>query len=130
LRAARYNAVGVPVKLLILLLLASFAAAVRCPDPSWVIDDDRIDGVVSKEGQPLKHVKVQLSSPTQQYSAVTDEKGAFLIARVAVGNYSFTVKGWGEAHVDVRGWHRGGVNRPVLLFNSTRGCLLITLVAN
>jgi hypothetical protein len=119
------------VKLVIFLLLTSFGAfAARCPDPSWVVDDDRIDAVISNEGQPLKHAKVQLSSPTQQYSAVTDKKGAFLIPKVAVGNYSFAVKGWGEAHLEVKGWHRGGINRPVLLFNSIRRCLLLMLVSN
>jgi hypothetical protein len=117
------------VKLVALLLLTSFAAA-HCPEPSWVVDDDRIGGVVLKEGQPLKHAMVQLSSPVQEYSAITDEKGAFLIRGVAVGKYSFAVKGWGEAHLEVRGWHRGAINRPVLLFSSTRRCLLLTLVAN
>jgi len=58
--------------------------AARCPEPnpSWVVDDDRIDGVVSVEGQPLKHEKIQLSSSTSHYSAVTDGKGAFLIPNV------------------------------------------------
>jgi hypothetical protein len=22
------------------------------------------------------------------------------------------VKGWGEAHMQVKGWHRGGINKP------------------
>lgn len=115
----------------LLLILTSFAAA-RCPDsnPSWVVDDDRVDGVVSIEGQPLKLAEVQLFSATQNYSAITDAEGAFLIRRVAVGSYSFVVKGWGKAHLDVRGWHRGEINRPILLFNSTNGCLLLILVSN
>jgi hypothetical protein len=120
---------GCPVKLVVLLLLTSFAAA-HCPEPSWVVDDDRIDGVVSKEGQPLKRAMVELSSPAQKYSAITDEKGAFLIRGVAVGKYSFTVTGWGEARLEFRGWHRGAINRPVLLFSSMRRCLLLTFVAN
>jgi carboxypeptidase family protein len=118
-----------PVNVIVLLLLTSFAAA-RCPAPSWIVDDDRIDGIVSKDGQPLKHATVQLFSPAQQYSAITDEKGAFLIRGIAVGKYSFAVKGWGEAYLDVRGWHRGALNRPVLLFSSMRRCLLLTVVAN
>jgi hypothetical protein len=117
------------VRLIVLLLLTSFAAA-NCPEPSWVVYDDRIAGVISKEGQPLKHATVQLSSSAQEYSAITDEKGAFLIRNVAVGKYSFAVKGWGEAHLEVRGWHRGTINRPVLLFSSMKRCQLLTLVAN
>jgi hypothetical protein len=115
----------------LLLILTPFAAA-RCPqpNPSWVLDDDRVDGVVSTEGRPLKHAEVQLFSPTQDYRAITDAEGAFLIANVAVGSYSFVVKGWGKAHLEVRGWHRGEINRPVLLFNSTKRCLLLTLVSN
>jgi hypothetical protein len=115
----------------LLLNLTSFAA-VRCPEPnpSWVVDDDRVDGVVSTEGRPLKHAEVQLFDPTQDYGAITDAEGAFLIPNVAVGSYSFVVKGWGKAHLEVRGWHRGKINRPVLLFNSTKRCLLLTLVSN
>jgi hypothetical protein len=115
----------------LLLILTSFAAA-RCPEPnpSWVVDDDRIDGVVSIEGRPVKHAKVQLSSPTQDYSAITDGEGGFLIPNVAVGSYSFVIKGWGEAHLQVKGWHRGGINRPVLLFNSIKRCLLLMKVSN
>jgi len=120
---------GCPVRLIALLLLTSFAAA-SCPEPSWVVDDDRIAGVVSKEGQPVKLATVQLSSSSEEYSVITDEKGAFLIPSVAVGKYSFAVKGWGEAHLEVRGWHRGTINRPVLLFSSMKRCLLLTLVAN
>jgi hypothetical protein len=85
-----------PVRLIVLLLLTSFAAT-HCAEPSWVVEDDRIDGLVSKEGQALTHAMVQLSSPPQEYSAITDEKGAFLIRGVAVGKYSFAVKD-GERH--------------------------------
>jgi hypothetical protein len=115
----------------LLLLLASVAAA-QCPEPNplWVVDDDRIDGVVSLEGRPLKQAKIHLSSPTAHYSAVTDGEGAFLIPNVVLGSYSFVVKGWGEAHIQIKGWHRGGINRPVLLFNSIKKCLLLTLVSN
>jgi hypothetical protein len=115
----------------LLLVLASVAAA-RCPEPnrSWVVEDDGINGVVSVEGRPLKQANIQLSSSTADYSAVTDAEGAFLIPNVALGSYSFVVKGWGEAHIEVKGWHRGGINRPVLLFNSIKKCLLLTLVSN
>src|SRR5262249_28139554 len=104
-----------------LLVLAPVAAA-RCPEPnpSWIVEDDRIDGVVSIEGRPLKHARIELSSPTSHYGAVTDGTGAFLIQNVGIGTYSFTVHGWGKAYIEVRGWQRGGINRPVLLFNSTR----------
>jgi hypothetical protein len=115
-----------------LLALTSVAAA-RCPDltPSWVVDDDRINGVISVDGRPLKEAKIQLSSLTAHYTAVTDGEGAFLIPNVAVGSYSFVVKGWGKAHLQVKGWHRGGINRPVLLFNSIKQqCLLLTMVSN
>ena len=88
----------------VLLLLASVGAA-QCPEPNpaWVVDDDRVEGIVSVEGRPMKHAKIQLSSPTVHYSAVTDAKGAFLIPNVAFGSYSFVVKGWGEAHIQIRG---------------------------
>jgi hypothetical protein len=114
-----------------LLVLTSVAAA-RCPElnPSWVVDDDRIAGVVSVDGRPLKEAKIQLSSPTAHHTAVTDGEGAFLISNVADGSYSFVVKGWGEAHLQVKGWHRGGINRPALLFNSIKRCLLLTVVSN
>ena len=115
-----------------LLLVLTSVAAARCPEPnpSWVVDDDRIAGVISVEGRPLKKAKIQLSSPTAHYIVVTDGEGVFLIPNVADGNYSFAVKGWGEAHLQVKGWHRGGINRPALLFNSIRRCLLLTLVSN
>jgi hypothetical protein len=117
--------------LFLLILLASVAAA-RCPPPvpSWVVDDDRIDAVVSVEGLPLKQATIQLFSPNAHYSAVTDSKGAFLISNVAVGNYSFVIKEWGEAHLQVRGWRRGGINRPVLLLNSINRCPLLVRVSN
>ena len=115
----------------LLLILPSITAA-RCPEPnpSWVIDDDRIHANVSIDARPLEHAKVQLSSPTAHYSAVTDKEGAFLIPKVAVGSYSFVIKGWGEAHLQVRGWHRGAINRPVLSFNSDKGCLLLIQISN
>ena len=117
--------------MLLPLVLAS-AAATHCPDlnPSWVVDDDRINGVVSVEGQTLKHVNIQVTSAIASYSAGTDAEGAFLIPNVALGNYLFVVKGWGEAHIQIKGWHRGGINRPVLLFNSAKGCLLLMMVSN
>src|SRR5437763_17125118 len=87
-----------------LLIVASVAAG-RCPEPnpSWIVDDDRIDAVVSVEGRPLQQAKIQLSSPTAHYSAVTDVEGAFLIPNVTIGSYSFVLKGWGEAHLQVSG---------------------------
>ena len=114
----------------LILVLASVAAACPEPNPSWVVDDDGIDGVVSVEGRPLKQAKIQLSSPTAHYSAVTDAEGAFLIPNLALGSYSFVVKGWGEAHIQIKGWHRGAINRPMLLCNSIKRCLLMTLVSN
>ena len=115
-----------------LLLVLTSVAAAWCsePNPSWVVDDDRIAGVISVEGRPLKKAKIQLSSPTAHYIVVSDGEGVFLIPNVPDGNYSFVVKGWGEAHLQVKGWHRGGINRPALLFNSIRRCLLLTLVSN
>jgi hypothetical protein len=115
-----------------LLFVLTSVAAARCPklNPSWVVDDDRIAGVISVDGRPLKEAKIQLSSPTAHYIAVTDGEGVFLIPNVAVGRYSFVVKGWGEAHLQVKGWHRGGINRPALLFNSIKQCPLLTVVSN
>jgi len=115
-----------------LLLVLTYVAAARCPElnPSWVVDDDRIAGAISVEGRPLTKAKIQLSSPNAHYIAVTDGQGVFLIPNVAVGSYSFVVKGWGKAHLQVKGWHRGGINSPALLFNSIKQCLLLTLVSN
>jgi hypothetical protein len=115
-----------------LLLVLTSVAAARCPEPnpSWVVDDDRIAGVISVDGRPLKEATIRLSSPTTHYIVVTDGEGAFLIPNVADGSYSFVVKGWGEAHLQVKGWHRGGINRPALLFNSIKHCLLLTVVSN
>ena len=106
------------MRTVLLLLLTSLIAA-RCPEPSWVVDDDRIFAIVSREGQPVKHAMVQLASPDQRYNATTDENGRFLIPAVAVGKYTLVVKGWGEALLEVRGWKRGAINRPVLLLSST-----------
>jgi hypothetical protein len=108
-----------------------YFAAMRCPDnPSWIVDDDRIDAVVSVKGRPLKHAEVRLSSSNQEYRAITDRGGAFLIPNVAVGSYSFRVQGWGEAHLEVKGWHRRAINRPVLFFSSGDGCQFLTKVSN
>jgi hypothetical protein len=120
----RHSGMAAKIVWLLLFISAPFAAT-QCPNSSWVVEDDRIDGIVAVEGRSLKHVKVQLSSSVQKYSAVTDSVGRFLIPRVPVGSYAFTVKGWGKAHLDVKGWHRGGINRPVLYFNSVRGCPLL-----
>jgi hypothetical protein len=117
------------MKLAVLLLFSSLAAA-QCEKASWVVDDDGVAGVVSREGKPLKHVKVRLFSPEREYSAVTDDKGWFSIWPVALGKYSFTVKGWGQGQLEVRGWHRGRMNRPALLFIKNKQCLSLGLVAN
>jgi hypothetical protein len=71
-------------------------AAAQCEKASWVVDDDGVAGVVSREGKPLKHAKVRLFSAEREYSAITDDKGWFSIWPVALGQYSFTVKGWGD----------------------------------
>ena len=113
---------------IILLLITSFAA--RCPYPSWVVNDDRIAGFVSKEGRPVKLAAVELSSPVHEYSAITDKDGAFAIEGIPDGKYSFAVKGWGRATLEVKGWHRGGINRPFLQFSSIKGCLLLIMVSN
>jgi hypothetical protein len=117
------------MKLAFLLLLTSLAAA-QCEKTSWVVDDDGIAGVVSKEGKALKHAKVQLSAPDREYSAITDDEGMFSIWPVALGKYSFAVKGWGEGQLEVQGWHRGGINRPGLHFIKHKKCLSLMLVAN
>ena len=114
-----------------LLLVLTSVAAARCPElnPSWVVDDDRIAGVISVDGRPLKKAKIQLSSPARTLHCCYDGEGVFLIPNVADGSYSFVVKGWGKAHLQVKGWHRGGINRPALLFNSIKQCLLLMLVS-
>ena len=115
-----------------LCFILMYFAAVRCaePNPAWIVDDDRIDGVLSVEGRPLEHAEVKLSSSSQQYRAMTDTRGAFLIPNVAVGSYSFRVQGWGEAHLEVKGWHRGAINRPVLFFSLGDGCRFLMKVSN
>ncbi|MBV9147657.1 MAG: carboxypeptidase regulatory-like domain-containing protein [Acidobacteria bacterium] len=116
----------------LILTLTFSAAAARCPEPnpSWVVDDDRIDGIVSIEGRPLKRANIQLSSAARTYRAVTDAKGAFLIPSVAVGSYTFVAHGWGKAHLEIKGWHRGAINRPVLSFNSVNGCRFLMEISN
>lgn len=114
----------------LLLLICESLAAAQCPKPSWVIDDDRVDGIIAVQGRPAKHAQVRLSSPVRDYTAITDSAGRFLIPKVPVGGYVLSVKGWGKAHLDIKGWHRGGINRPVLQFNSIRGCLLLLQVSN
>jgi Carboxypeptidase regulatory-like domain len=113
----------------VLLLVASLAAA-QCEKASWAVDDDGITGVVSNEGKPLKQAKVRLSAPDREYNAITDDKGVFSIRPVALGRYSFAVEGWGQAQLEVRGWHRGGANRPCLDFIKHKKCLGFLLVAN
>src|SRR3984885_10789708 len=103
------------MKLAVLLLLTSLAAA-QCEKASWVVDDDGIQGVVSKEGKPLKHAKVHLFAQDRAYSAITDDEGIFSIWPVALGKYSSAGNGWGEGQLDVQGWHRGLINRPALRF--------------
>lgn len=117
------------MRLVFLLLLASLAAA-QCEKNSWVIENDGIAGVVSQEGKPVKHATVRLSAPDHEYSAVTDSDGRFSIRPVPVGKYSFAVKGWGEGELQVRGWHRGGINRPALLFSKHKKCLFLIEVSN
>ena len=117
------------MRLLVLLLLSSFAAA-QCDNAAWVIEDDGIAGVVSKEGKPVNHAKVQLSSSDREYNAVTDGEGRFSIWPVPVGRYSFAVKGWGERRLEVKSWQRGKINHPGLLFSRHKNCLLLVLVAN
>jgi Carboxypeptidase regulatory-like domain len=117
------------MRLAILLLLSSFAAA-QCDDGAWIIADDGIAGVVSKEGKPVKHATVHLSSSDREFSAVTDGEGRFSIWPVPVGKYSFAVKGWGERHLEVKGWQRGKINRAGLLFSKHKNCLLLVLVSN
>jgi hypothetical protein len=59
------------MRLVALLLLSTFAAA-QCDKADWIIEDDGIAGVVSREGKPLKHATVHLSSSDREYNAVTD----------------------------------------------------------
>jgi len=47
-----------------------------------------------------------------------------------VGKYSFAVKGWGEGELQVLGWHRGGINRPTLLFSKHKKCLSLGQVSD
>jgi hypothetical protein len=117
------------MRLAVLLLLAPFAAA-QCEKNSWIIEDDGIAGVVSKEGKPVKHATVHLSSPDHEYSVVTDNDGRFSIWPVPVGKYSFAVKGWGEGELEVQGWRRGGINRPALLFSKHKKCVFLVEVVN
>lgn len=118
------------MRLAVLLLLLAPLAAAQCERNSWTVDDSRIAGAVSKEGKPVKHATVRLSSPDHEYTAVTDNDGSFLIWPVPVGKYSFAVKSWGEGEIQVNGRHRGGLNRPALLFSKHEKCLLLIEVSN
>ena len=91
----------------LLLLICGSMQADQCPKASWVIEDDRVDGIIAVEGRPVTHALVRVSSPVRNYSAVTDSAGRFLVPKVPVGGYALFVKGWGKAHLDVKGWHRG-----------------------
>jgi len=87
----------------IILLLLTLLTVAHCPDPSWVVNDDRIDGIVLKEGRPWKHAAINLSSPARDYTATTDKKGAFSMTNVAPGKYSLLIKGWGKAQLELKG---------------------------
>jgi hypothetical protein len=117
------------MRLVVLLLLSSFAPA-QCDKAAWIIEDDGIAGVVSREGKPVKHATVRLSSSDREYNAVTNGEGRFSIWPVPAGEYSFAVKGWGERQLEVKGWQRGKINRPGLFFSRQKNCLLLVLVAN
>jgi hypothetical protein len=65
-----------------------------------------------------------------EYKAVTDVEGRFSIWPVPAGKYSFAIKGWGEHQLEVKGWQRGKINRPVLFFSRHKDCLLLVLVSN
>jgi hypothetical protein len=117
------------MRLVVVLLLASLAAA-QCEKNTWIVEDDGIAGIVSKESKPVKHALVRLSSPNHEYAATTDGDGGFSIWPVPLGKYQFAVRGWGEGQVEVKGWHRGKINRPVLLFSRHKKCLMLVLVAN
>jgi len=113
----------------VLLLLSSFAVA-QCDKAAWIIKDDGIAGVVSREGKPVRHATVHLSSSDHEYNAVTDDQGKFSIWPVPAGKYSFAVKSWGEHQLEVTGWQRGGINHPGLFFSRHKNCLLLVLVSN
>jgi hypothetical protein len=121
--------VYIAVKVLCILVLASLVSALDC-SASWVVEDDQVAAFVSVEGRPLQNAKVKLSSLLRDYNTKTDEQGSFLIPRIKEGKYKLTIKGWGEGSLEVKGWSRGGANRPILNFNSSSGCLHLTLVAN
>jgi hypothetical protein len=114
---------------ILLLLLSSFAAA-QCDKSAWIIEDDGIAGVVLKEGKPVTHAVVNLSSTDRKYNAVTDADGRFSISPVPTGNYSFAVKGWGEQQLNVKAWRRGEINHPGFVFSKHKKCLLLVLVSN
>jgi hypothetical protein len=117
------------MRLLVLLLLASLTTA-QCEKNSWIIEKDGITGVVSKEGKPVRHATVHLSSPNHEYNTETDSDGRFSIWPVPVGKYSFAVKGWGEGEVEMQGWHHRGIQRPALLFSKHKQCLMLVEVVN
>jgi hypothetical protein len=110
------------LRTVLLLFLTSLIAA-RCPEPSWVVDDDRIFAIVSREGQPVKHAMVQLASPDQRYNATTDENGRFLIPAVAVGKYTLVVKGMGRGALGGQGLEaRGGSANACSISQLRRRC--------
>lgn len=117
------------MRLALLLLLASLAT-VQCEKNSWIIEDEGITGIVSKEGKPVKHATVHLSSSDHEYNTVTDSDGMFSIWPVPIGKYSFAVKGWGQGEVEMQGWHHRGIHRPTLLFSKHKQCLILVEVVN
>jgi hypothetical protein len=103
------------MRFVVLFLLASIAAA-QCEKNSWVIEDDGLAGIVSKDGRLVKIATVHLLSPDHEYTAVTYSDGSFSIWPVPTGKYTFAAKGWGEGEVEMQSWHHHRVHR-----SSTKG---------
>jgi len=67
------------MRLAVVLLLLAWLAAAQCEENSWIVDYDGIAGIVSKEGNPVRHATIRLSSSDHDYGAVTDRDGRFSI---------------------------------------------------
>lgn len=117
------------MRLVAVLLLSSLATA-QCDKSAWIIEDDGIAGVVTMEGNPVRHAAVHLSSSGLEYKAVTDGEGRFSIRPVPAGNYSFAITRWGKHQLQVKAWERGKINRPGLVFSKQMNCLLMLQVSH
>jgi len=118
-----------------LLLVLTYVAAARCPElnPSWVVDDDRIAGVISVEGRPLTKSKdtIVLSKRTLhrcyrlRRSVPDSECSRWQLLVHSEGMGRSTSTGQGRAP-----WRNQPPSTSIQLDKTVKQCLLLTLLSN